>query len=99
MRSWIIWRRGAVSLEACDYGQDYNSQTAMALLREGFRSSMRILFGVLVYAISLYAGALPELPKVNTTNFLPSIRAQIDRATAEANAHPRDIRAVTALAM
>src|ERR1051325_10280413 len=50
---------------------------------------MRILLGFLW----LLAG------DVNTAHFRPAIRAQIERAAAEAKAHPRDIAAVAALAM
>src|SRR5436305_3619428 len=50
---------------------------------------MRILLGFLW----LFAG------EVNTTHFRPAIRAQIERAAAEAKAHPRDIATVAALAM
>jgi tetratricopeptide (TPR) repeat protein len=52
-----------------------------------------------VIPLGLYAGTLPELPVVNTAKFLPVIRTQIDRALAEAKAHPRDASTIGALAM
>ena len=55
---------------------------------------------VLAYAVLLLSpSGLPELPQVNTANFLPVIRAQIDQAAAEAKAHPQDASLVGALAM
>jgi protein O-GlcNAc transferase len=68
------------------------------MLRE-FLISMRILLAVLAYALSLSASNFPELPKVNTEQFLPVIRAQIENAAATAHAHPRDASAVATLAM
>lgn len=58
---------------------------------------MRIVLGLLTCA--LYASDLPELPHVDTSNFLPVIRAQIESASAEAKAHPRDAKAAGTLAM
>ena len=43
--------------------------------------------------------AQPDLPAINTENFLPVIRTQIDQAAADAKAHPRDPKAAGALAM
>lgn len=60
---------------------------------------MRILLGLLTFGLWLSASDFPELPQVNTAHFLPAIRAQIERAAAEAKAHPRDVRAVAPLAM
>jgi len=40
-----------------------------------------------------------SLPRVNTANFLPVVRAQIEQASAEARARPRDPKACGALAM
>jgi tetratricopeptide (TPR) repeat protein len=42
---------------------------------------------------------LPELPRVNTADFLPAIRTQIEQAEQEARLHPRDPNAAGALAM
>ena len=57
--------------------------------------------GVLISAgaLSLSASDVPRLPQVNTADFLPAIRAQIEGAEAEARAHPRNAQAVGALAM
>lgn len=54
---------------------------------------------VLLCALTLYASDLPELPRVNASNFLPVIRKQIEYVEAEARAHPRDAKAVGMLAM
>jgi tetratricopeptide (TPR) repeat protein len=42
---------------------------------------------------------LPELPPVNTADFLPAIRTQIEQAEREARLYPRDPNAAGALAM
>jgi tetratricopeptide (TPR) repeat protein len=42
---------------------------------------------------------LPELPLLNTADFLPAIRTQIEQAEREARLHPRDANANGALAM
>jgi tetratricopeptide (TPR) repeat protein len=57
------------------------------------------LLGVITCALLLYASDLPELPQVNTADFLPAIRTQIEQAVAEAKAHPRDPKAAGDLAM
>jgi tetratricopeptide (TPR) repeat protein len=53
--------------------------------------------------LSLCAGAageqLPELPLVNTADFLPAIRTQIEQAEQEARLHPQDPSAAGAVAM
>jgi tetratricopeptide (TPR) repeat protein len=54
---------------------------------------------VFAWALSLHASGPPDLPQVNTANFLPVIQAQIDQAAAVAKAHPRDAKAVGTLAM
>jgi tetratricopeptide (TPR) repeat protein len=43
--------------------------------------------------------SLPKLPEVNTANFLPAIRTQIEQAEKAARAHPMDAKAVGTLAM
>ena len=58
---------------------------------------MRIFSGILAFA--LYGNDLPELPRLDTSRFLPAIRAQIESAWDQAKAHPRDARAAGALAM
>jgi tetratricopeptide (TPR) repeat protein len=67
------------------------------MLRIG-RHSARL--GLMVLTGSLFYGdPLPDLPVVNTANFLPAIRRQIDRALADAKARPRDANATGILAM
>jgi tetratricopeptide (TPR) repeat protein len=54
----------------------------------------------LACAISLGAAEqLPELPRIDKTDFLPAIRIQVDRAEADAGAHPSDAKSVGGLAM
>ena len=60
---------------------------------------MRLFFGMLAISLSLYAYDLPELPQVSTANFQPAIRKQLQEASRDAAAHPRDPRAVGAFAM
>ncbi|HSB18055.1 MAG TPA: tetratricopeptide repeat protein [Bryobacteraceae bacterium] len=71
---------------------------------------MRVWFGaqipVLVCALCVCAhpqdpagGDLPELPKIDTADFLPVIRAQIERAERNARTHSRDANAAGALGM
>jgi tetratricopeptide (TPR) repeat protein len=54
-------------------------------------------------ALSLYAlgqgDELPQLPQVDTSNFLPAIRTQIGQAEADCKTHPRDPKAAGKLAM
>jgi hypothetical protein len=38
-------------------------------------------------------GELPELPQINTADFLPAVRAQIERAERNARTHSRDANA------
>jgi len=42
---------------------------------------------------------LPNLPQVDTANFSPAIRAQIERAESEAKAHPNDAHIIGNLGM
>ena len=56
------------------------------------------LFWVFLTGV-LYGAGIPDLPLVNTTGFLPVIRAQIEQAAAAAKAHPRDAEAAGVLAM
>ena len=63
---------------------------------------MRVLIcslAVCAYAQDAKPGDRPELAQVNTANFLPAIRVQIEQAEQEAKAHPRDAQAAGALAM
>jgi tetratricopeptide (TPR) repeat protein len=50
-------------------------------------------------ACALYGADLPELPRVDTTGFLPVIRTQIEESAAAAKAHPQDPKALGMLAM
>src|SRR3954454_4168689 len=55
----------------------------------------RRMVGVLaLICLRSYSATLPELPDVNSAKFLPVIRTQIERATADAKTHPRDPRAI-----
>jgi tetratricopeptide (TPR) repeat protein len=65
-------------------------------LRRHWRRASVVL-SLLPFALCPFS--LPELPEVNTANFLPLIRAQIEQASAQARARPRDAKAVGALAM
>ncbi|HXB71488.1 MAG TPA: tetratricopeptide repeat protein [Candidatus Acidoferrales bacterium] len=58
---------------------------------------MRLSWVFLAYA--LYGAGIPDLPLVNTSGFLPVIRAQIEQAAAAARARPRDAQAAGMLAM
>ncbi len=49
--------------------------------------------------VALSAQQLPDLPQVDTSNFLPVIRSQIERAEREAAEHPRDAHAAGVLGM
>jgi tetratricopeptide (TPR) repeat protein len=49
--------------------------------------------------ISSEAGKLPELPPTDKANFLPAVRAQVERAEREVRTHPRDANAAGVLAM
>ena len=50
-------------------------------------------------ALGSQTGRLPELPRVNTAEFLPAIRAQVEQAEQKARENPRDAATVGALAM
>src|SRR6476661_7123430 len=52
-----------------------------------------------LFALTLSAAQQFEFPHLNTANFLPAIRAQIDEAERDARAHPRNATAVGQLAM
>src|SRR6266516_2186238 len=54
---------------------------------------------VALFVLRLSAWPQPELPGLDTANFLPAIRAQINQAEEAARAHPRDPQAVGRLAM
>jgi hypothetical protein len=55
----------------------------MPVLPWDLKLFMRLLLGLLACALILPAADLPELARVDTANFLPVIRTQIDRADAE----------------
>src|SRR4051812_31969454 len=52
-----------------------------------------------MFSACAWAEQHPELPRVDTANFLPAIQAQVNRAEQEALAHPRDAKAAGAFAM
>jgi len=58
---------------------------------------MRLGWGFL--ACALYGAGIPDLPLVDTSGFLPAIRAQIEQSASAARAQPRDAGAVGMLAM
>ena len=60
---------------------------------------VRAVSGALACGLLVYSLEMPELPQLNTGNFLPGIRAQIEHAEAEAGARPRDAKAAGNLAM
>jgi protein O-GlcNAc transferase len=73
-----------------------------APMRICLRLSMRVLIcclAICAYAQDAKPEDRPGLAPVNTANFLPAIRAQIEQAEQEAKAHPSDTQAVGALAM
>ena len=60
---------------------------------------MRTILGLLISALISLAIDLPNVPKVDTSNFSPGIKAQIEHAESEAKAHPRDAHMVANLGM
>src|SRR5690242_11680178 len=54
---------------------------------------------VWLFAVTLSAGLADEWPRVDTSNFLPAIRVQVQQALERARANPRDAKAVGGLAM
>jgi tetratricopeptide (TPR) repeat protein len=58
-----------------------------------------ILGLITIIPLRLFSATPPELPVVNTAKFLPVIQMQIDRAAADAKAHPRDAKTLGTLAM
>ena len=71
-------------LSLCAWGQTFAVSRASQLVQSGTASG---------------GEHLPELPRVNTADFLPAIRMQIEQAEQEARLHPRDPNATGALAM
>jgi tetratricopeptide (TPR) repeat protein len=59
----------------------------------------RLLLAALSLALTAPAQSLPQLPQVNTSGFRPAIAAQIQRAEANADAHPSDAGVVGELCM
>ncbi|MGI8962340.1 MAG: tetratricopeptide repeat protein [Bryobacteraceae bacterium] len=54
---------------------------------------------LVVCALMVQASDLPEAPQIDTGNFSPAIKAQIERAESEAKAHPEDAHVVGELGM
>jgi len=50
-------------------------------------------------ACALYAADVPELPRIDTSSFLPAIRSQIEQSAASVKARPHDAEAAGLLAM
>jgi tetratricopeptide (TPR) repeat protein len=63
-----------------------------------FLPEMPIL-GLLICELLSRGSDLPNLPQIDTTNFSPAIKAQIEQAESEAKAHPRDAHLVGGLGM
>jgi protein O-GlcNAc transferase len=73
-----------------------------ALMRICLRHSMRVLIcylTVCAYAQDAKPEDRPGLAQVDTSHFLPAIRAQIEQAQQEAGEHPHNAQAVGAFAM
>src|SRR5262245_42563617 len=68
----------------------------MALLRA---CSCAFLFAFAALCMRTQGQSLPELPHVDTSGFLPAIRAQVELAERKARERPRDPAVVGALAM
>ena len=54
------------------------------------------------FAFVIFSGCVwsqPELPRIDTSNYLPAIRSQVEQAEQAARAHPRDAATVGAFAM
>jgi len=60
---------------------------------------MRMALGLVLCALMLHGMDLPEVPQVNTANFSPAIKAQIEQAESEAKAHPQDAHVIGTLGM
>jgi tetratricopeptide (TPR) repeat protein len=60
---------------------------------------MRMSLGLILCALAFAGMDLPEVPRVDTANFSPVIKAQIEQAESEANAHPQDAHVVGRLGM
>jgi tetratricopeptide (TPR) repeat protein len=75
-------------LSLCACGQNFAASRAFQLLQSDAPSG------------TPSAGEqLPELPRVNTADFLPAIQMQIEQAERETRLHPRDPNGAGALAM
>jgi len=61
--------------------------------------SYGLLFALAALCIRAQEQHLPELPQVNTSGFLPAIRAQVELAERNARERPRDSAVVGTLAM
>src|SRR5690242_12425670 len=61
--------------------------------------SCGLLFAFAALCIRAQGQGLAELPKVDTSDFLPAIRAQVELAERNARERPRDPAIVGALAM
>jgi tetratricopeptide (TPR) repeat protein len=60
---------------------------------------MRIVLVLLVCGLIAAGIDLPNVPEVDTSNFSPAIKAQIERAQSEAKARPQDARSIGNLGM
>ena len=67
------------------------------VLRRAFLCGL--LFLLAAFSVSAQGQRLPELPQVDTSGFLPAIRAQVELAERNAREWPRDAAIVGALGM
>jgi tetratricopeptide (TPR) repeat protein len=63
------------------------------------RAGLPLWVSACMFSVCVWGQQEPELPHINTADFLPAIRAQVNRAEQEARAHPRDARVAGELAM
>jgi tetratricopeptide (TPR) repeat protein len=63
------------------------------------RAGLPVWVSACIFSACAWAQQQPELPQIDTANFLPTIQAQVNKAAQEARAHPRDAKAAGALAM
>src|SRR5437764_4886396 len=60
---------------------------------------MRVSFGLILCALAFDHVNLAEVPRVDTANFSPNVKAQLEQAEAEAKARPQDGQTVGRLGM
>jgi tetratricopeptide (TPR) repeat protein len=63
------------------------------------RAGLSLWVSACTFSVCGWAEQQPELPRINTADFLPVIQAQVNAAEEEAQAYPRDAKAAGTLAM